>query len=193
MKDKGREFPRLTSDEEAEILATGQSKSALFKAACEGAKDYIRRQELERVLLGSILLDNSLLTFAPHPEQLQPNHGRILRAMMRCDSAKDIDFPDVVRELELDGGMESYAGGIMYIAGLLDVVPADKSEVYGLRRELYDAIDFEPAEFPKGYTDIISTGDKVYLSHDSVMRCIEAFETASCFKCLKSLVELSVR
>jgi replicative DNA helicase len=84
--------------------------------------------DAERGVLGAILLDNQNLS-AAHEEKIRPddffheNHRRIFERMEELDEErKAIDLLTLADELKRRGELES-AGGVAYLASLVDGVP----------------------------------------------------------------------
>ncbi len=93
------------------------------------------RPEAERSLLGSILIDGSLLSrvmefLVPEDFSTEPNRLVYEACLRLADRREGLDLITVRHELERNGALER-AGGATYVAGLVDLVPdVDNIESY---------------------------------------------------------------
>jgi putative DNA primase/helicase len=81
------------------------------------------QEEVERAVLGAVLLDNKLVTKLRSADFSLDSHRRILVRMVDlAESSRPIDMITLVGELECHKELEA-VGGSTYISGLVDGVP----------------------------------------------------------------------
>ncbi len=137
------------------MSTTSSNSSASRTRRADAGSDLLQRQqpgsvEMERLLLGSILLDprviDDVTLILRAADFYDAAHAQIFEDMAELTSEGRLDLPILVETLKVKGVLEQ-VGGPSYLAKLLEATPhamnasryAETIRDYAMRRELIDA------------------------------------------------------